>query len=90
MKNGIWACELSFPPFLLSIVWRVGGNSVGLFRGEWRCTVIGEKKRQLTIRVEEVAAGILPGDHVLHCELLEHTLDPTGGTEFRIFAIMHD
>lgn len=48
------------------------------------------KERQLTIRVEEVAAGILPGDHVLHCELLEHTLDPTGGTEFRIFAIMHD
>jgi hypothetical protein len=44
----------------------------------------------LTSRVEEVAAGIQPGSHILHCELLEHTLDPTGGTEFRIFAIMHD
>jgi hypothetical protein len=41
-------------------------------------------------RVEEVAWGIKPGAHTLHCELSEHTLDPTGGTEFRIFAIMHD
>ena len=44
----------------------------------------------LTFRVEEVAVGVGPGSHTLHCELLEHTLDPTGGTEFRIFAIMHD
>ena len=48
------------------------------------------RERKLTDRVEEVAAGIQPGAHVLHCELLEHTLDPTGGTEFRIFSIMHD
>lgn len=44
----------------------------------------------LMSRVEEVAVGVGPGSHTLHCELLEHTLDPTGGTEFRIFAIMHD
>lgn len=44
----------------------------------------------LTVRVEEVVLDVKPGPHVLHCELLEHTLDPKGGTEFRIFAIMHD
>ncbi|KAF5378937.1 hypothetical protein D9757_008717 [Collybiopsis confluens] len=28
-----------------------------------------------------------PGDHILHCEILEDTKDPEGGTEFRIIAI---
>lgn len=40
--------------------------------------------------VREVASNIEPGHHSLNCELLEHTLDPDGGTEFRIFAYMHD
>ncbi|ORY23426.1 hypothetical protein BCR39DRAFT_549216 [Naematelia encephala] len=40
--------------------------------------------------VTEVASDLAPGPHTLHCELLEHTLDPKGRTEFRIFAIMHD
>ena len=45
---------------------------------------------KFTRRVEKVASGLTPGAHTLHCELLEHTLDPLGQTEFRIFAVMHD
>ncbi|WVF66903.1 hypothetical protein IAT40_001646 [Kwoniella sp. CBS 6097] len=40
--------------------------------------------------VKEVASGLEPGKHTLHCELLRETLDPGGGTEFRLFAVMHD
>ncbi|KAK8861417.1 hypothetical protein IAR55_002236 [Kwoniella newhampshirensis] len=40
--------------------------------------------------VKEVASGLEPGRHTLHCELLQQTLDPGGGTEFRLFAVMHD
>ncbi|OCF42382.1 hypothetical protein I317_03757 [Kwoniella heveanensis CBS 569] len=40
--------------------------------------------------VKEVATGLEPGKHTLHCELLRETLDPGGGTEFRLFAVMHD
>lgn len=41
-------------------------------------------------RVKEIAVGLEPGKHTLTCEILEDTLDPMGGTEFRLFAIMHD
>jgi hypothetical protein len=41
-------------------------------------------------RVDEVVDGLTPGPHTLHCEVLEHTLDPGGGTEFRIFAVIYD
>ncbi|WVW79988.1 hypothetical protein I302_101961 [Kwoniella bestiolae CBS 10118] len=40
--------------------------------------------------VKEIASGLQPGKHTLHCELLKETLDPSGGTEFRLFAVMHD
>ncbi|WVQ73720.1 hypothetical protein IAR50_003300 [Cryptococcus sp. DSM 104548] len=40
--------------------------------------------------VSEVRSGLEPGRHTLSCEVLEETLDPTGGTEFRLFAVMHD
>ncbi|WVQ79025.1 hypothetical protein IAT38_001117 [Cryptococcus sp. DSM 104549] len=40
--------------------------------------------------VKEIASGLEPGTHTLHCEVLKETLDPTGGTEFRLFAVMHD
>ncbi|WWD16677.1 hypothetical protein CI109_101107 [Kwoniella shandongensis] len=40
--------------------------------------------------VKEVASGLETGKHTLHCELLQQTLDPGGGTEFRLFAVMHD
>jgi hypothetical protein len=41
-------------------------------------------------RVTEVARGLAPGPHTLHCELLEPTRDSKGGNEFRIFAVVHD
>jgi hypothetical protein len=41
-------------------------------------------------RVTEVTSGLSPGPHRLYCELVDHTLDPLGRTEFRIFAVMHD
>nr|XP_019012223.1 uncharacterized protein I206_03068 [Kwoniella pini CBS 10737]OCF51004.1 hypothetical protein I206_03068 [Kwoniella pini CBS 10737] len=40
--------------------------------------------------VKEVASGLQPGKHTLRCELLKETLDPSGGNEFRLFAVMHD
>ncbi|WWC99168.1 hypothetical protein V866_006063 [Kwoniella sp. B9012] len=40
--------------------------------------------------VKEIASGLQPGKHTLHCELLKETLDPSGGHEFRLFAVMHD
>ncbi|WVR03959.1 hypothetical protein IAU60_000958 [Kwoniella sp. DSM 27419] len=40
--------------------------------------------------VKKVASDLEPGKHTLHCELLRETLDPSGGTEFRLFAVMHD
>lgn len=40
--------------------------------------------------VAEVASGLMPGSHVLHCEVIEETLDPGGGHEFRLIAIMYD
>ncbi|RSH94515.1 hypothetical protein EHS25_004318 [Saitozyma podzolica] len=40
--------------------------------------------------VTEVARGLAPGPHTLHCELLEPTRESKGGNEFRIFAVVHD
>ncbi|EIW68892.1 hypothetical protein TREMEDRAFT_31125, partial [Tremella mesenterica DSM 1558] len=40
--------------------------------------------------VTQIADGLEPGHHSLSCELLQHTLDPGGGHEFRLFAIMYD
>nr|XP_018264557.1 uncharacterized protein I303_02727 [Kwoniella dejecticola CBS 10117]OBR86715.1 hypothetical protein I303_02727 [Kwoniella dejecticola CBS 10117] len=40
--------------------------------------------------VKEVASGLQPGKHTLQCEVLKETLDPSGGNEFRLFAVMHD
>ncbi|ODO09192.1 hypothetical protein I350_02792 [Cryptococcus amylolentus CBS 6273] len=40
--------------------------------------------------VSEIRSGLEPGRHTLACEVLEETLDPAGGTEFRLFAVMHD
>ena len=40
--------------------------------------------------VAEVASGLVPGPHVLHCEVMEETLDPGGGHEFRLIAVMYD
>ncbi|WWC87702.1 uncharacterized protein L201_002594 [Kwoniella dendrophila CBS 6074] len=40
--------------------------------------------------VKEIASDLKPGKHTLKCELLKETLDPQGGNEFRLFAIMHD
>ncbi|KZT33438.1 hypothetical protein SISSUDRAFT_1054222 [Sistotremastrum suecicum HHB10207 ss-3] len=34
-----------------------------------------------------VAKDVPAGDHTLRCELLKETLDPNGGTEFRIIAV---
>ena len=38
--------------------------------------------RGMTIRTD-----LTPGDHILHCELLEATADPGGGHEFRIISV---
>jgi hypothetical protein len=40
-------------------------------------------------RVTEVARGLAPGPHTLHCELLEPARESKGGNEFRIFAVVH-
>ncbi|KAJ3723604.1 hypothetical protein DFJ43DRAFT_648958 [Lentinula guzmanii] len=34
-----------------------------------------------------IAEHLLPGDHILSCEILKETADPGGGTEFRIVAV---
>ncbi|KIK55053.1 hypothetical protein GYMLUDRAFT_888548 [Collybiopsis luxurians FD-317 M1] len=35
-----------------------------------------------------VIGGLVePGEHILHCEILEETKDPGGGTEFRIISV---
>ncbi|KAL0252442.1 hypothetical protein I308_101834 [Cryptococcus tetragattii IND107] len=60
---------------------REGGQRVD---GWWKLD-----KRNMGM-VKEIAAGLAPGKHTLTCEVLEDTLDPTGGTEFRLFAVMHD
>ena len=45
--------------------------------------VSADLRRTLTIQ-EDLA----PGDHELHCELLEETKDPQGGHEFRVISVM--
>ena len=45
--------------------------------------VSADLHRTLTIH-EDLA----PGDHELHCELLEETKDPQGGHEFRVISVM--
>lgn len=37
-----------------------------------------------------IAEDLLPGSYTLHCTLLEQTLDPGGGTEFRLIAVVYD
>lgn len=37
-----------------------------------------------------IAEDLLPGPHTLHCTLLDETLDPGGGTEFRLIAVVYD
>ncbi|WVQ63079.1 uncharacterized protein L199_001230 [Kwoniella botswanensis] len=39
-------------------------------------------------RAATIRDDLKPGDHVLHCELLKETADPTGGKEFRIISVM--
>ncbi|WRT70476.1 uncharacterized protein IL334_007474 [Kwoniella shivajii] len=39
-------------------------------------------------RAATIRDNLTPGDHVLHCELLKETADPTGGKEFRIISVM--
>lgn len=43
-----------------------------------------------TFRLTTIAEDLLPGPHTLQCKLLDHTLDPGGGTEFRLIAVVHD
>lgn len=35
-----------------------------------------------------VRSDLAPGDHELHCVVLDHTKDPGGSTEFRIISVM--
>ncbi|KAL7419164.1 hypothetical protein Q5752_006000 [Cryptotrichosporon argae] len=35
----------------------------------------------------DVRKDLKPGEHTLHCELKDHTLDPAGGKEFRIIGV---
>lgn len=39
-------------------------------------------------RFTTIATGLSEGRHTVTCELLEETLDPDGGTEFRIISLM--
>lgn len=39
-------------------------------------------------RGAEVRNDLEPGEHTLHCELLDTTADPGGGKEFRIISVM--
>ncbi|WWD20499.1 hypothetical protein CI109_104975 [Kwoniella shandongensis] len=39
-------------------------------------------------RAATIRDDLKPGDHMLHCELLKETADPTGGKEFRIISVM--
>ncbi|KAJ3829210.1 hypothetical protein F5880DRAFT_548975 [Lentinula raphanica] len=36
---------------------------------------------------QTIAETLLPGDHIVSCEILRETKDPGGGTEFRIVAV---
>lgn len=57
-------------------------GSVCYFSAQWSSLT--------SLSVEPIATNISPGAHVLNCQLLNETLDPNGGKEFRIFAVMHD
>lgn len=39
-------------------------------------------------RFSTIAKGLDPGKHRVTCELLEDTLDPQGGTQFRMISLM--
>ncbi|KAK8850316.1 hypothetical protein IAR55_004233 [Kwoniella newhampshirensis] len=39
-------------------------------------------------RAATIRDDLKPGDHMLHCELLKETADPTGGKEFRMISVM--
>lgn len=38
-------------------------------------------------RDSEVAVGVAPGPHEVTCEVLQETLDPGGGHEFRLISL---
>ena len=88
-RNGIWACECRCRLRYPCSRGRGGGGRENRIPSASRNTMY-ETDTDDNCRVEEVVSGIEPGPHTLHCELLEHTLDPQGRTEFRIFAVMHD
>ena len=82
----------------------VGWTTIGRGRYEWTATGIcpitsAGKYRFLFsvilallngrgIRSDEIRRDLEPGEHLLHCELLEETLDPQGRREFRIISVM--
>ena len=41
-------------------------------------------------RISTIREDLLPGRHTLTCEVLEDTLDPKGGTEFRLISVLTD
>jgi hypothetical protein len=41
-------------------------------------------------RITTIREDLLPGQHTLTCEVLSDTLDPKGGTEFRLISVLSD
>lgn len=41
-------------------------------------------------RITTIRDDLLPGRHTLSCVLLDKTLDPGGGKEFRFISVLYD
>lgn len=47
-------------------------------------------KERNKVVMSTIRSDLLPGHHIVHCEVLEETADPGGSTEFRLVAVVHN
>lgn len=72
-------------------------DEVNIIEGYWNleyniaryvCGAVGLGRPVLrATRMNTIRSDLEPGDHLLHCEVLEATADPNGGHEFRIISL---